>query len=63
MTEQEMINCLLSVWDNMTVDKDRDAYKEMLMLLDNMSYFLRYDLQCDYTLPPLAAVSTEAYDF
>ena len=62
MTEQEMINCLLSVWDNMTVDKDREAYKEMLMLLDNMSYFLRYDLQCDYTLPPLE-VKVGAFDF
>lgn len=43
-----MLDCLLSVWENMTADKDTEAYKEILMLLDNMCYFLRYDLQCDY---------------
>jgi len=36
----------------MTEDKDREAYKEILLLLDNMRNFLRYDLQCDYTTPP-----------
>ena len=30
MTEKEMLNCLLAVWENMTSDKDREAYKEML---------------------------------
>ena len=48
MTQKEMLDCLLSVWENMTADKDTEAYKEILMLLDNMCYFLRYDLQCDY---------------
>ena len=43
MTEQEMINTLQSVWENMTWDKDRDAYQEILMLLDSMTYYLRYD--------------------
>ena len=52
MTQKEMLDCLLSVWENMTVDKDRETYKEMLMLLDNMCNYLRYDLQCDYTIPP-----------
>ena len=47
-----MLDCLLSVWENMTVDKDREAYKEILMLLENMCNYLRYDLQCDYTIPP-----------
>ena len=53
MTEKEMLDCLQSVWENMTMDKDREAYKEMLALLDNMRYFLRYDLQIEYLLPPL----------
>lgn len=44
MTEKEMIDCLQSVWENMTLDKDRAAYAEMLVLLDNMIYFLHYDL-------------------
>ena len=45
MTEQEMIDCLQLVWENMTEDKDRNAYTEMLLLLDEMREFLRYDLQ------------------
>ena len=53
MTEKEMLDCLQSVWENMAMDKDREAYKEMLALLDNMRYFLRYDLQIEYLLPPL----------
>ena len=53
MQEKEMLNCLLAVWENMTEDKDREAYKEMLVLLDNMRYFLRHDLQIEYELPPL----------
>ena len=53
MTEKEMLDCLLAVWENMTEDKDTEAYEEMLLLLDNMRYFLRYDLQIEYLLPPL----------
>lgn len=53
MTEKEMLNCLLAVWENMTEDKDRGAYGEMLALLDNMRFFLRHDLQIEYELPPL----------
>ncbi len=48
MTEKEMLECLQAVWENMTQDKDRTAYEEMLVLLDNMLYYLRYDLQIDY---------------
>ena len=59
MTEKDMLNCLLTVWENMTEDKDREAYKEMLALLDNMRYFLRYDLQIEYLLPPLEVKAGE----
>lgn len=59
MTEKEMLNCLLTVWENMTEDKDREAYKEMLALLDNMRYFLHYDLQIEYLLPPLEVKAGE----
>lgn len=62
MTEKEMLNCLLAVWENMTSDKDREAYKEMLSLLDNMRYFLRYDLQIEYELPPME-VKAGAFTF
>lgn len=48
MTEKEMYDCLFTVWDNMTSDKDRNALNEMLRLLDDMTAYLRYDLQCDY---------------
>ena len=51
MTEKEMLDCLLQVWENMTEDKDREAYMEIWLLLDNMRNYLRYDLQCDYTTP------------
>ena len=50
MNEKQMLDCLQTVWENMTYDKDREAYGEMLVLLDNMSYFLRNDMQCTY--PP-----------
>lgn len=53
MDEKEMLNCLHEVWENMTEDKDRTAYEEMLFLLDEMRSFLRYDLQIDYRFPPL----------
>ena len=59
MKETEMLNCLLAVWENMTVDKDREAYKEMLVLLDDMCYFLRYDLQIEYELPPIEVKAGE----
>ena len=51
MTEKEMLDCLLQVWENMTEDKSKETYKEILLLLDNMRNYLRYDLQCDYTTP------------
>ena len=62
MTEKEMLNCLLAIWENMTSDKDREAYKEMLSLLDDMRYFLRYDLQIEYELPPME-VKAGAFTF
>jgi len=62
MQEKEMLNCLLAVWENMTEDKDREAYREMLVLLDNMRYFLRRDLQIEYELPPLE-VKAGAFTF
>ena len=62
MTEKEMLNCLLAVWENMTGDKDRETYKEMLSLLDDMRYFLRYDLQIEYELPPIE-VKAGAFTF
>jgi len=61
MREEEMLHTLQEVWENMTMDKDRAAYGEMLVLLDNMSYFLRHDLQCSY--PKAAAVGAGDFDF
>ena len=62
MTEKEMLNCLMTVWENMTEDKDRNAYTEMLLLLDEMREFLRYDLQVEYHLPPIE-IKSGAFDF
>ena len=50
MTEKEMLNALQNVWKNMTMDKDRQAYSEILVLLDNMRYFLSSDLLITYPL-------------
>lgn len=62
MTESDMINALQCVWDHMTMDKDRKAYSEMLVLLDNMQYFLRHDLQIDYPIE-VASVAVGDFDF
>ena len=62
MTEQEMLDCLQNVWKNMTMDKDRHAYSEMLTLLDDMHYFLRYDLQCD-AMPSQLEVQAGEFTF
>ena len=59
MREKEMLEYLQAVWEDMTEDKDREAYKEMLALLDNMRYFLRYDLQIEYLLPSLEVKAGE----
>lgn len=62
MTEKEMLDCLQAVWENMTQDKDREAYSKMLVLLDDMYHYLRYDLQCDYPLPTIE-VKAGTFDF
>ena len=48
MTENEMIESLQEVWENMTIDKSREAYAEILWLLDNMTYYLRHDMGVEY---------------
>ena len=48
MTEKEMYDALNTVWQNMTMDKDREAYGKILTLLDDMMFYLRYDLEIDY---------------
>lgn len=65
MTEKEMLDSLQKVWENMTMDKDSEAYKEMLQLLDNMVYYLRYDLQCEYRtwIPRTIAEAIDEFDF
>lgn len=55
MTENEMIDSLIQVWTNMTMDKDRAAYSKMLVLLDNMYHFLRNDLLIEYPIDDIMA--------
>ena len=43
MTEKEMYDNLQEVWENMTMDKDRELYGQILTLLDDMIFYLRYD--------------------
>ena len=63
MTEKEMIDCLQSVWENMTTDKNAHDYQEMLVLLDEMRYLLRYDYQIDYPPPEVVESSGEKFVF
>ena len=62
MTENEMIECLQEVWENMTTDKSRSAYCEMLWLLDNMAYYLRHDLGIEYS-SQMPAMGEDTFDF
>lgn len=62
MTENEMIECLQEVWENMTIEKDREAYCEMLCLLDNMAYYLRHELGVDY-LPETPTIGEGEFYF
>ena len=62
MTENEMIEHLQEVWENMTTDKSRSAYCEMLWLLDNMAYYLRHNLGIEYS-PETPAVGAGEFDF
>ena len=48
MNEQKMFNLLQEIWENISFDGDRKVYSEMLVLLDNIRYFLVNDLQVDY---------------
>ena len=51
MTDKEILDTLQSVWENLTWDRDIQTYRDMLVLLDDMTYFLRSDLQIEYELP------------
>ena len=62
MTENEMIEHLQEVWENMTTDKSRSAYCEMLWLLDNMAYYLRHNLGIEYS-PETPSVGAGEFDF
>ena len=46
----------------MTIDKDREVYGKILTLLDDMIFYLRYDLEIDYPTQMLD-VKTGEYIF
>ena len=48
MSETDMLTHLQTIWENITYNGDRAIYSEMLVLLDDIRYFLREDLQIDY---------------
>lgn len=62
MTENKMIDHLQKIWENMTTDKNQEAYKKMLCLLDNMVYYLRYDLGIEYS-SQMPAMGEDTFDF
>lgn len=48
MSETDMLTHLQTIWENITDNGDRAIYSEMLVLLDDIRYHLREDLQIDY---------------
>ena len=62
MTENKMIDHLQKIWENMTTDKNQEAYKKMLCLLDNMVYYLPYDLGIEYS-SQMPAMGEDTFDF
>lgn len=62
MDGKEMLDSLQAVWENMTSTVSVEDYRKMLMLLDDMVYHLRYDLQIDYELQ-IPEVRAGAFDF
>lgn len=62
MTENKMIDHLQKIWENMTTDKNQEVYKKMLCLLDNMVYYLRYDLGIEYS-SEMPAMGEDTFDF
>ena len=60
MTEKEMYDNFQEVWENMTMDKDRELYGQILTLLDDMIFYLRYDLEIDY---PTRMLEVETGEF
>lgn len=67
MTGKEMIKCLENVWYNMS-SYYKIPYKdlqEMLVLVNNMDYFLYSDLQVEYPSSALEfhATNDEPFDF
>ena len=48
MSAKEAIKELLDALAEIDVEDDKTAYQELLLLLDNMYYHLRCDLQIDF---------------
>jgi len=48
MTETEMLAQLDNINKNLSYGGDRELYSQMLVLLDNIRYFLKQDLEIDY---------------
>ncbi len=48
MNENEMLESLELLKKNLSTNGDKTIYKKMLVLLDDIRYFLYYDLQIDY---------------
>ena len=62
MNDRELLDTLQSVWENLTWDRDIQTYRNMLVLLDDMTYFLRSDLQIEYELPEIE-IQKGAFEF
>ena len=43
-----MLTALQSIWENLSFKGDREIYSEILVLLDNIRYYLHDDLRIDY---------------
>ena len=48
MSEQEMLNSLQSVWESVRMNDSKATQRNILTMLDEMVYLVRYELRCEY---------------
>ena len=66
MNTNEILSSLERIWENFRYDGDRETYRKILVLLDDMRYLLRYDLQVDtreYTYDEFDKMDDRPFEF
>lgn len=58
MTTKEMLDSLNAVYDQIRADQKREEYEDILVMADEILYFLRNELGCCYPTIGNPAVGT-----